>query len=181
MKRKRDHETKVWHDPHITPAGRRRSAKQQEQQEQQEQQDQAAQQGERKAEPKKRNGARIIARAQSTTDPRELERERLLHRLLVAEGRPSISSAADNFFAAEFELPPTQNVWLQLLEHSDEDRVVQAINQLSTLLDEEKPERRNVLESRLRRIEEFSDESSTQTAASALRRALAEKYAKTLG
>jgi len=119
----------------------------------------------------RRGGGRIVA-AQATSDPRELERERLLDRLLNAEGKLSITRAADDFLGADFELPRSQEACLQLLEHRDEDRICQAIEMLTSLFDEEMPTRRAVLDSRLRRISEFADEPATQAAANELRRLL---------
>ena len=171
MRRKRHHhrDTKVWHDPHVTPAGRKRSERPSNKgSARQENQENARVQ-------KRRNGGRIIAGVSKTTDPRAIERERLLHRVLAAEGRPLITRAANDFFEAGFDLPRTQDAWLQILEHNDEDRVAQAITQLSTILDEEEPKRRSVLDSRLRRIAEFADEPCTQKAASELRRLLSGK------
>ena len=130
--------------------------------------------------PTRRTGARIVAGPKGTTDPREQERERLLGRVLVAEGRPSITKAADLYVEAGFEFPAMQQVWLQLLEHRDEERIVEAIENLTTILEDEEPQRRKVLESRLRRIAEFADEPVTQRSASELRRLLTSKYAETL-
>src|SRR5690606_14023683 len=76
----------------------------------------------RSAKPR-RAGARIIAGPPPERDPQEIERERLLERLLAAEGRPSISASVDAYLAGGFELPDQQAVWLQLLEHNDEARV----------------------------------------------------------
>lgn len=133
-----------------------------------------------RAAPVKRNGARIIAGPSGPIDPDAIERERLLDRVLVAEGRPSISRAVEAFLSAGFTFPLAQAVWLQVLEHNDETRVTEAIEKLTGILGEEEPERRKVLESRLRRIEEFADESSTKRAATDLRRVLHTRYAETL-
>src|SRR5690606_35193448 len=111
-----------------------------------------------RAAPVRRNGARIVAGPKGPRDPAEIERQRLLDRLLVAVGRRSISRAVEEFISAGFSLPRAQNVWLQVLEHNDESRVAEAIQELAVIFDEEEPERRSVLESRLRRIEEFADE-----------------------
>jgi hypothetical protein len=63
-----------------------------------------------------------------------------------------------------------QDVYLQLLEHTDETRVHEALDALSGILAGELPKRRAVLESRLRRIEQFAEESATREAAGRLRR-----------
>jgi hypothetical protein len=153
----------------MTAAGRR---KEQAAQRQEEGERRASQRRRPKAEPARRAGARIVGGPSGTTDPQELERERLLDRVLAAEGRPSITNAANAFLDAGFEFPRSQQVYLQLLEHKDEERVADAIEQLTTILDDEEPERRAVLESRLRRIEEFADEAATKEAAATLRRLL---------
>jgi hypothetical protein len=170
MRRRRHRgETKVWHDPNMTDAGRR---KEQAAQPSETEEQRRANRSRRKVESGRRAGARIVGGPTGTTDPKELERERLLDRLLRVEGRPSITNAADAFLEAGFEFPKAQQVWLQLLEHKDEERVAEAIEQLTSLLGEEPPERRAVLESRLRRIEEYADEASTRDAAASLRRML---------
>lgn len=171
MRRRRHRETKVWRDPLLSPTNGNGAAAQKEQD---------GRRRRKRATPVKRNGARIIARPTGPRDPDEIERERLLDRLLVAEGRPSISRAVDTYLGAGFALPPAQEVWLQVLEHNDEERVTEAIEKLAGLLSDEQPKRRKVLESRLRRIEEFADEPSTQRAATDLRRVLTTRYAETL-
>ena len=175
MRRKRHRETKVWHDPHMTAAGRRK----QQGQEAAAAGREAAARGDgrkrkrrakRRSPDSKREGVRIVVQASGATDPREAERERLLNHLLAVEGRPAISRAAQVYLDAGFEFPQNQYVWLQLLEHVDEQTVGEAIAHLTEILAEEAPARRAVLESRLRRIEEFADESATRSAAGELRR-----------
>jgi hypothetical protein len=113
---------------------------------------------------------RIVLAPAPQSDPRTTERQKLLGRLLVAEGRPKITKAADDFLKAGFTLPEEQDVYLQLLEHSDEERVRGAIDVLGGILAGELPKRRAVLESRLRRIEQFAEEAATREAAERLRR-----------
>jgi hypothetical protein len=113
---------------------------------------------------------RIVLAAPPEADPRTAERQKLLGRLLLAEGRPKISKAADDFLKAGFTLPEEQDVYLQLLEHADEERVRTAIGRLVHILSGELPRRRAVLESRLRRIEQFAEEAATREAAERLRR-----------
>jgi hypothetical protein len=117
-----------------------------------------------------KNGGRIVLASAPSSDPRTAERQKLLGKLLVAEGRPKISKAADDFFKAGFTLPEEQDVYLQLLEHADEEHVRAAIDMLGTILAGELPKRRAVLESRLRRIEQFAEEAATRDAAERLRR-----------
>ncbi len=115
---------------------------------------------------------RIVLPPAPQTDPRTGERQKLLAKLLLAEGRPNVSKAADDFLKAGFTLPDDQDVHLKLLEHASEERVLAAIDALASLLAGELPKRRAVLESRLRRIEEFAEDGSTREAARLLRRAV---------
>ena len=121
---------------------------------------------EAKAEQVAQRPQRIIAAASGPTDPKAMERERLLARLSGAEGRPAITRAADALLAAGFELPgDDQAIQLQLLEHSKEERVEAAIDRLTEILGAEPCKRQTVLESRLRRLEAYADEPSTRNAA----------------
>jgi hypothetical protein len=170
MRRKRQRgETKVWRDPHVMPARHRGDGAAHPEAKDDEA---AGGNGQRRRAPQRRHAARIIAEPQGEVDPREREREMMLVRLLEAAGRPKITNAADAYLEAGFDFPAKQAVWLQLLEHSDEERVAEAIDRLSQLLEDDPPERRAVLDSRLRRIEEYADEPSTQRAAGRLRRML---------
>lgn len=111
-----------------------------------------------------------IATAPAEVDPKAAERQRLLSRLLCAEGRPRITKATNDFLHAGFTLPDDQDVHLQLLEHSDEARVCAAIDALCALVAVEPPKRKAILESRLKRIEEYADDAATRSAAARLRR-----------
>jgi uncharacterized small protein (DUF1192 family) len=113
---------------------------------------------------------RIVLAPPPQSDPRAQERQKLLGKLLVASGRPGISKATNDFLRAGYTFPMEQDVYLQLLEHTDETRVHEAIDALSVILAGELPKRRAVLESRLRRIEQFAEESATREAAERLRR-----------
>jgi hypothetical protein len=113
---------------------------------------------------------RIVLAPPPQSDPRAQDRQRLLGKLLAAEGRPAITKAANELFKHGFTLPQEQDVYLQLLEHSKEERVREAIAALASILLGELPKRRAVLESRLRRIEEYAEDEATRTAAAELRR-----------
>jgi len=113
---------------------------------------------------------RIVLPPPPKEDPRTAERQKLLSKLLLAQGRPNVSKAADDFVRAGFTFPDDQDVHLQLLEHVNEDHVRSAIDALSALLVGELPKRRAVLDSRLRRIEQFAEDGTTREAAARLRR-----------
>lgn len=119
-----------------------------------------------------RRTARIVQLDGKPIDERELERRRLLQRLLECEGRSTISRAAEAYLSAGFEFPEDQEVQLQLLEHFNEDRARSAIHVLQSIVVREAPKKRPVFEQRLRRLEEYADELSTREAAATLRRAI---------
>jgi hypothetical protein len=126
------------------------------------------------ASPSKRDSARMVA-APVARDPEAdgAERERLLARLLEAEGRAAITRAADDLERAGLPLPDSQAVHLQVLEHADEARVRSSLIALARILATEAPARRVLLDARLRRVEERADDAETATLASAARRRLA--------
>ncbi|HEY6728016.1 MAG TPA: hypothetical protein VI197_28600 [Polyangiaceae bacterium] len=132
---------------------------------------QAAKKGELPATPVRRT-ARIVQLDGKPVGEKELERRRLLQRLLDCEGRSAISHAAEAYLNAGFEFPDDQEVQLQLLEHFNEDRARRAIDALQTIMVREAPKKRPVFEQRLRRLEEYADELSTREAAATLRRTL---------
>lgn len=117
------------------------------------------------------NGPRRIAPVKSLSDG-ERELERLIAKLNVAEGRVAITEAANALFKSGHPLPEDQQVHVQLLEHDDETRVCDAIHRLTAILDDELPKRPQVLDARLRRLEEFADEAETRSLAKQLRRQL---------
>ncbi len=190
MRRMRKDETKVWHNPELAPharapkSGGKNAGSAQDNRALKEhraalealfaprQEPEAAGSGKTN-----KNGqgttpkpGRIVLAPPPQTDPRGVERQRLLAKLLGAEGRPQITKAANEFLGAGFTFPEDQDVHLKLLEHSDEARVREALGALGALLVGELPKRRAMLESRLRRIEEFAEEETTRDAAAQLRR-----------
>jgi hypothetical protein len=119
-----------------------------------------------------KTAGRIVLAPPPQSDPKTAERQKLLGKLLVAEGRPQISKAANEFLRAGFTFPVEQDVQLQLLEHNNEEHVLTAIDALHALLVGELPKRKSMLESRLRRIEQFAEDPATREAAERLRRSV---------
>jgi hypothetical protein len=117
-----------------------------------------------------RRAARIVQVNASGPDDREKQRLRLIERLLTSEGRVSISRAANDLRLAGFDFPLNQDVLLQLLEHNDEALARQAVVQLKTLLESERPIKLPVFSQRLRRLEEVGEDPQTRKAAADLRR-----------
>jgi hypothetical protein len=190
MRRIRKDETKVWHNPEIAPFARSPKngvANRNETKGEQTRADKhhraalealfapkqgadasSGTNGKNKPETTPKPNRVVAAPAPRNVEPRELERQKLLGKLLGAEGRPQITKAANEFLGAGFTFPDDQDVHLKLLEHSDEAFVRDALGALMLICD--LPKRRAVLESRLRRIEEFAEEQTTRDAAAQLRR-----------
>ncbi len=117
---------------------------------------------------------KIIVPKAPSSDPRVIERERLVAQLLAAQGRPAVTRATETLLGAGHEIPDTQEAHLQILEHTDEARVRASVAALDAILTShrEQVKRRPVLEQRLKRLEEFAEEPATRDAAAALRRKL---------
>ena len=124
------------------------------------------------AEPETARTAKIVS-VPSREDPRREEREKRLGKLMAAEGRMGVTKACEAYLHAKLELPRTQEVMLKLLDHDCDDRVLFALETLSTLLDQEAPQRRAVLEARLRRLEADAEDADVRTLAESLRKKLA--------
>jgi len=120
--------------------------------------------------PSKRDSARMVTARAADENAEQL---RLVGRLVSAEGRAAITRAADDVARAGFAFPDEQEVRLQLLEHANEERVRDAIAGISRLLDGEPPKRRALLDARLRRVEEQTEEATTRALAAELRKKLA--------
>jgi hypothetical protein len=118
---------------------------------------------------------KIVGLRAPSSDPKVVERERLVAALLAAQSRRAITQVTQALLDAGHEIPDTQEAHLQLLEHGDEAQVRASIGALTAILTGERqelPKRRPVLEQRLKRLEEFADEVATRDAAAALRRKL---------
>ncbi len=114
-------------------------------------------------------GAEPSAPADATTNRRQDQ----LRKILAAQGQRQISDTVEAFLNAGHSLPDDQEVFLQMLEHRDEERVRDAIDKLDRLLMGQLPKRKPVLVQRLKRIEENAEESTTRDAAAVLRRKVA--------
>jgi hypothetical protein len=116
--------------------------------------------------------ARIVQAPATSADDREREREKLLARVLVAEGRSAVTRAAREYAGAGFEFPCDQATQLKLLEHLDEDVIRGALEALAQIFEGEPVTKRPLLEQRLKRLEDAADDAATRSAASELRRSL---------
>ena len=131
MRRIRKDETKVWHNPEIAPLTRSPKNSNANRNETRMEQARADKHNRAALEalfaPKANSDAsagtnknkqettpkpnRVVATpAPRNVDPRELERQKLLGKLLGAEGRPQITKAANEFLGAGFTFPDDQHV-----------------------------------------------------------------------
>ena len=122
--------------------------------------------------PPAERAAKKVVSVPTRDDPRRPERDKRLAKLLAAEGRPAVTKAAEDFAGAGFAFPEEQEVMLKLLDHARDDRVQGALECLGRLLEEEAPQRRAVLDARLRRLEDDADDAEVRALAAALRKKL---------
>jgi hypothetical protein len=106
-------------------------------------------------------------------DPRREERDKRLAKLMAAEGCAAVTKACEALLNSKLALPEEQEVMLKLLDHDRSDRVHDALTSLSRLLDTEAPQRRAVLDARLRHLEEDAEDEDIRALASSLRKKLA--------
>ena len=97
----------------------------------------------------------------------------LLRKIAAAQNPKAISDTIDTFINTGFVMPEDQELYLQMLEHRDEDRVREALSRLEHLLAGQLPKRKPVLVQRLKRLEEHAEEDTTRAAAAQLRRKVA--------
>lgn len=119
--------------------------------------------------PAERPSKKVVS-VPSREDPRGPEREKRLAKLLAAEGRAAVTKAAEDFAGAGFDFPQEQEVMLKLLDHDRDDRVRGALEALARLVQGEAPQRRAVLDTRLRRLEDAADDAEVRTLAASLRK-----------
>ncbi len=128
--------------------------------------------------------SKIVSLPTRADDPQRALREKLLAKLLGAEGSVAVGRAAVEYAGAGFAFPDgsgqrtawsvieDQRICLKLLDHPDEDRVRDAMAALGRILTSSTPHRTAVLAARLRRIESDAEELATREQATTLRRTI---------
>lgn len=114
--------------------------------------------------------SKIVSLPTRAADPQKALREKLLTKLLAAEGSLAVGRAANAYASAGFAFPHDQDVCVKLLDHPDEERVRDAMRTLAQILAASTPKRRAVLEARLRRLEDDAEDVGTRELATTLRR-----------
>jgi len=97
------------------------------------------------------------------------KRQKLLKALRETMDRDEVESGIKELLEMDGELPEDADVLTNVLRHSDEEIVLDAINKLSDIHDARPIKRREVLRQRLRQVEELAEEPDTQAAAAKLR------------
>lgn len=99
-------------------------------------------------------------------------RQAALKELRSAIGRSDVEKALKAYFAVDDALPRDPDALLNVLLHSDEALVRDAIELLGSLVEERPIKRQELLRQRLRQIEDLAEEDRTASAAESLRRKL---------
>ncbi len=97
------------------------------------------------------------------------KRQKALRKLAEAVGRFEVEDAVRAFLNVDGELPRDADVLLNVLQHSDEALVRQAIVLLDEVLLERPFKRNELLKQRLRQVEDLAEEPDTVELASKLR------------
>jgi hypothetical protein len=96
-------------------------------------------------------------------------REKLLGRLLAAEGPRAIARATEDY-VGPFGFPRAEEeACVKLLDHPDEALVREAIESLRARIESAPPRRRALVEARHRRLEDGAEEPETRALATQLR------------
>src|SRR5215470_4819136 len=87
-------------------------------------------------------------------DPDREAKQKLLSKIREAEGREAVTRAVDTFVAKYQKLPDDVEILTKCLGHRSDDRVLSALEQLSTLVERDKPRRARTLVAQLRILED---------------------------
>ncbi len=87
-------------------------------------------------------------------DPDREAKQKLLAKIREAEGREAVTRAVDAFVAKYPKLPDDVEILTKCLGHRSDDRVRCTLDQLSTLVERDKPRRARTLVAQLRILED---------------------------
>jgi len=99
-------------------------------------------------------GATAAAPAGVARDPEREAKQKLLAKIREAEGREAVTRAVDAFVAKYPKLPDDVEILTKCLGHRSDDRVRCTLDQLSTLVERDKPRRARTLVAQLRILED---------------------------
>lgn len=87
-------------------------------------------------------------------DPEREQKQKLLSKIREAEGREAITKAVDAFVTKYSKLPDDFEILTQALGHRSDERVRTSLDQLTTLVEKDKPRRARTLAGQLRMLED---------------------------
>jgi len=87
-------------------------------------------------------------------DPDREQKQKLLAKVREAEGRDAITRAVDAFLVRYPKLPDDVEILTKCLGHKSDDRVRTTLEQLTAIVERDKPRRARTLVAQLRMIEE---------------------------
>ena len=100
------------------------------------------------------------------------KRQKMLKAVKDAISSRDVEEAIDAYLSRYENMPADMDFLLQVLLHSDEDMVRDAIQQIDEIINRRLIKRKDLLMERLRRIDNLCDEDETRTSAQSLRRKL---------
>jgi hypothetical protein len=102
-------------------------------------------------------------------DPDREQRQKLIGKIREAEGRDAITRAVDAFLVKYDRLPDDYEVLTKVLGHKSDDRVQGVLEQLTRLIQKEKPRRARTLVAQLRYLEDTHKSPDVRQQAAAVR------------
>jgi hypothetical protein len=87
-------------------------------------------------------------------DPEREQKQKLLAKIRDSEGRDAITRAVDAFIAKYTKLPDDFEILTKAIGHKNDDRVRDALEQLTTMISRDKPRRARTLAAQLRILED---------------------------
>jgi hypothetical protein len=102
-------------------------------------------------------------------NPEREQKQKLLTKIREAEGREPINKACDAFLAKYPQFPDDFEILTKVLAHRSDDRVREALAQLTKLMDRDKPRRGRTLVAQLRILEDTHADPEIRSHAAAVR------------
>jgi hypothetical protein len=105
----------------------------------------------------------------ATRDPEREQKQKLLARIREAEGREAVTRAIDGFLGRYPRLPDDFEILCQCLVHRSDERIREALAQLTVLVERDKPRRARALVASLRFLEETHGDPDIRACAGRVR------------
>ena len=105
----------------------------------------------------------------ATKDPDREQRQKLLAKIRESEGRDAVTRAIDAYLAKFTKLPDDFEILTKGLGHKNDDRVRDTLDQLTALMQRDKPRRGRTLVAQLRFLEETHGDPEIRASAAKVR------------